>query len=268
MIRRSMLHDTRRPAVAGQFYPDDPVELRAMVEGYLANAEEFGAPPKALIAPHAGFVYSGPIAGSAFRQLAPLREKITRVVIAGPTHRIPFRGIAVCSSKRYATPLGEVPVDEEAQANILGMPGVVTFDPAHEKEHSIETHLPFLQLALEKFSIVPLVIGDADPADIAAVFEALWGGSETLLCVSSDLSHFLSYAAARKLDTATSHAIEQLRPEAIGSDQACGRLPVQALLLCAKQHGLTALTLDQRSSGDTAGTRDEVVGYGAYSFGE
>lgn len=262
------MQEVRRAAVAGKFYPADPAELRDMVLGFIADASESGPPPKALVAPHAGFIYSGPIAGTAFRQLAKLRGKITRVVIAGPTHYIPFRGIAICSARRFSTPLGEVPVDEDALGKIFGLPGVVAFDPAHEREHSLETHLPFLQLVLDKFSIVPLVIGDTEPADIAAVFETLWGGPETLICVSSDLSHFLTYASARKLDTATSHAIEQLRPEGVGYDQACGRLPVQALLMCAKKHGLKARTLDQRSSGDTAGPRDEVVGYGAYSFGE
>ncbi len=266
MLRRSIFKDVRLPAVAGQFYPDDPVELRDMVTTFISDAEQTGPTPKAIIAPHAGFIYSGPIAGTAFRQLAPLRGKISRVVIAGPTHYVPFRGIAVSSAKKFATPLGEVAVDEDAQSRILGMPGVTAFDMAHEREHSLETHLPFLQLALETFSIVPLVIGDADPAEIANVFDALWGGAETLFAISSDLSHYLSYAAAKKLDAATSRAIETLKPEDIGHDQACGRLPIQGLLICAKKHGLTARTLDQRSSGDTAGPKDRVVGYGAYVF--
>lgn len=268
MLRRSMLQDVRRPAVAGLFYPSDPAELRDMVTTFVRDAPESGPVPKALIAPHAGFAYSGPIAGTAFRQLAPRRNVITRVVLAGPTHRVPFRGIALCSAKKFATPLGEVPVDEDAQARIAARPGVVPFDLAHAKEHSLETHLPFLQLALDHFAIVPFVIGDADPADIAGVFEDLWGGPETLFSISSDLSHYLGYDAARRLDAVTSRAIEQLRPEDIGYDQACGRLPIQALLMCARRHGLTAHTLDQRSSGDTAGSRDEVVGYGAYVFSE
>jgi len=268
MLRRAMLQDVRRPAVAGMFYPSDPAELRDMVTTFFRDADDSGPAPKALIAPHAGFEYSGPVAGTAFRQLAPLRGTITRVVMAGPTHRVPFRGIALCSAKRFATPLGEVPVDEDAQASISGMPGVIPFDMAHEKEHSLETHLPFLQLALDQFSIVPLVIGDTDPREIAAVFEALWGGPETLFAISSDLSHYMSYNAARKLDTSTSQAIENLRPEDIGYDQACGRLPIQGLLMCAKKHGLKARTLDQRSSGDTAGPKDQVVGYGAYVFSE
>ena len=266
MIRRSMLQDVRRPAVAGMFYPSDPDELREMVGTFIGNAEQTGPPPKALIAPHAGFVYSGPIAGTAFRQLAPLRGKITRVVMVGPTHHIPFRGIAVCSSKYFSTPLGNVPVDEDATVQISMLPGVVPFDLAHEKEHSLETHLPFLQLALDKFSIVPLVIGDAEVKEIAAVFEALWGGPETLFAISSDLSHYRNYNAAKKFDAATSRAIENLQPDEIGYDQACGRLPIQALLMCAKKHGLAARTLDQRSSGDTAGPKDQVVGYGAYVF--
>lgn len=266
MLRRAMLQDVRRPAVAGMFYPKDPVVLRDMVTTFLDASKESGPPPKALIAPHAGFEYSGPIAGTAFRELAPLRGTISRVVMAGPSHRVPFRGIALCSARRFATPLGEVPVDEDAQATISMLPGVIAFDLAHEKEHSLETHLPFLQLVLDRFSIVPLVIGDADAREIAEVFETLWGGPETLFAISSDLSHYLAYGAAKKLDAATSRAIEQLKPEDIGYDQACGRLPIQGLLLCAQKHGLSARTLDQRSSGDTTGPRDQVVGYGAYVF--
>lgn len=261
-----MQQEVRRPAVAGLFYPADPIELRDMVGSFLATSTLVDRSPKALVAPHAGFEYSGPVAGSAFRQLAPLRGTVTRVVMAGPTHRIPFRGIAVSSARRFATPLGEVPIDEDAQAHILSLEGVMAFEPAHAQEHSLETHLPFLQLALEHFSIVPLVIGDSSPDDIARVFDTLWGGAETLIVVSSDLSHYLPYAEARRLDTATSHAIEALEPNAIRPDQACGRLPLQALLLCARKHGLKAITLDQRNSGDTAGPKEQVVGYGAYAF--
>ena len=261
-----MQQDVRKAAVAGRFYPAEPDALSQMVDGFLAAAHSHGRAPKALIAPHAGFEYSGPIAGSAFRCLEPARGSIRRVVLAGPTHWIPFRGIAVSSARRFATPLGEVPVDEDAQATILGMPGVVAFDPAHTQEHSLETHLPFLQRTLENFSIIPLVTGDVSAAEIAAVFDALWGGPETLIVVSSDLSHYLAYEDARRLDTATSQAIASLAPERIRPDQACGRLPVQGLLHCAKKHGLKAVTLDQRNSGDTAGPRNEVVGYGAYAF--
>jgi AmmeMemoRadiSam system protein B len=266
MLRRSIIGEVRQPAVAGLFYPEQPAALRGMVQGFLQDADEPQRTPKALIAPHAGFEYSGAIAGTAFRQLAAARDTIVRVVLAGPSHRVPFQGIALCSARRFATPLGEVPVDEEAQARIAGHPDVVALDVAHQEEHSLETHLPFLQLALGRFAIVPLVLGDTSPRDVARVFETLWGGPETLICVSSDLSHYLSYDEARRRDTETSRAIERLDPESIDHDQACGRTAIQALLLCAKKHGLKAITLDQRNSGDTAGPKDRVVGYGAYAF--
>ena len=266
MLRRSLIGEVRQPAVAGLFYPEQPAALRGMVEGFLQDRDQPQRTPKALIAPHAGFEYSGPIAGAAFRQLAAARDTITRVILAGPTHRVPFHGIALSSARRFATPLGEVPVDEDAQARITGYPEVVALDIAHTEEHSLETHLPFLQLALARFAIVPLVLGDVTPRDVARVFEALWGGPETLLCISSDLSHYLSYEQAQVSDAAASRAIEALSPDALDDDQACGRTAIQALLICAKKHGLAAVTLDQRNSGDTAGTRDRVVGYGAYAF--
>ncbi len=266
MYRRSLIGEVRQPAVAGLFYPEQPAALRGMVQGFLQDNDQPQRAPKALIAPHAGFIYSGPIAGTAFRQLAPARDTITRVVLAGPTHRVPFHGIALCSARRFATPLGEVPVDEDAQARIAGFPDVVALDIAHAEEHSLETHLPFLQLALTRFAIVPLVLGDVEPAAVTRVFEALWGGPETLFCISSDLSHYLPYERARQVDTATSRAIEELDGAAIEPDQACGCTAIQALLLCARKHQLKGITLDQRSSGDTAGPRDKVVGYGAYAF--
>ena len=266
MIRRSMIGEVRQPAVAGLFYPEQPKALLGMVEAFLQGTDAPERAPKALIAPHAGFEYSGAVAGAAFRQLAAARATVTRVILAGPTHRVPFQGIALCSARRFATPLGEVPVDEDAQARIAGYPEVVALDIAHADEHSLETHLPFLQLALARFSIVPLVVGDTDPRHLARVFEALWGGPETLLCISSDLSHYLSYDAAQASDAAATRAIEALAPDALAWDQACGCIPIQALLMCAKKHGLKAATLDQRNSGDTAGPKDRVVGYGAYAF--
>jgi len=248
------------------FYPAEARELHRLVQEYLGAAHLVGPPPKAVIAPHAGYVYSGPIAGSAFLQLTPLKERIRRVIMAGPSHRVPFSGIAVPSTRFFATPLGIVPVDHEAVESLRDFPYVVSMDAAHAQEHSLEVHLPFLQEVLEEFSIVPLVVGDASPREVAAVLERLWGGPETLVAVSSDLSHYHDYDTARQMDQATSHAIEALRSQDIRADNACGRLPILGLLELARAHGLKARTLDLRSSGDTAGPRDEVVGYGAYAF--
>ena len=256
----------RPPAVAGLFYPGDAATLRASVVEYLAATQAAGAPPKAIIAPHAGYVYSGPIAAAAYARLSPARETITRVVLLGPAHRVAFEGLAVPDADAFTTPLGSVPLDREAIERITALPQVRTFDAAHAQEHSLEVHLPFLQEVLGDFRLVPLVAGDATAEEVGEVLDALWGGPETLIVISSDLSHYHDYDSARRLDRATSQAIETLRPQDIGYDQACGRIPVNGLLVVAKRRGLHATTLDLRNSGDTAGSRDRVVGYGAWVF--
>jgi AmmeMemoRadiSam system protein B len=256
----------RRPAVAGAFYPDDPAELSAAVDGYLAGAPGGGEAPKALIAPHAGYVYSGPIAGSAYAALRTLRERIERVLLIGPAHRVALRGLAASGADAFSTPLGDVPVDRAAVDAACALPQVTQLEQAHALEHSLEVHLPFLQRALSRFSLVPLVAGDASADEVAQVLELLWGGAETLIVISSDLSHYYDYETARRLDGATTRAIEALDPAGLSGESACGRVPIRGLLVAARHHGLRAHTLDVRSSGDTAGTRDQVVGYGAYAF--
>jgi AmmeMemoRadiSam system protein B len=270
----------RRPAVAGLFYPGDAETLRDQVTELLASASARGpqtvdgqAPGngaqrevKALIAPHAGYVYSGPIAASAYARLTR-PEAIRRVVLLGPAHRLPFRGIAYPGATGFATPLGTVPVDRDALAAIADLPGVQPLDMAFDGEHCLEVQLPFLQARLADFGIVPLLVGDATDAEVAAVLERLWDGPETLIVISSDLSHYLDYDNARAIDSRTSEAICALRPEAIATRQACGRHPIGGLLTAARRHHLHAAQLDLRNSGDTAGPRDRVVGYGAYAFG-
>lgn len=259
----------RRPAVAGAFYPSNAKELDASVQLYLTRAGEAEGPvPKAIIAPHAGYIYSGPVAASAYARLVPAKNKITRVILLGPCHRVPVRGLATSSADAFATPLGVVPIDKDARDRALTLPQVKIFDATHAGEHSLEVHLPFLQVVLRNFKVVPLVAGDASPDEVAEVIEHLWGGSETLIVVSSDLTHYLEYSTAQRIDTATCRAIESLSPEAIGRDQACGRVPVRGLLTVAKRRGMTVTTLDLRNSGDTAGSKDRVVGYGSWMFVE
>jgi AmmeMemoRadiSam system protein B len=259
---------SRPPAVAGAFYPDNPAELAAAVDGYMdeAGAAEPGPAPKALIVPHAGYVYSGPIAGSAYCRVRELRGRIERVVLAGPAHRVRVRSVAASSADAFRTPLGDVPVDREAIAELLKLSQVELLDRAHAPEHCLEVQLPFLQRALETFSLVPLLVGDATFEEVAEVLEALWGGSETLILISSDLSHYFDSETARRLDANTTRAIEGLEPRELGSESACGRVPIGGLLLAAERRGLHVRTLDLRNSGDTAGPRDQVVGYGAYSL--
>ncbi len=258
----------RQPAVAGSFYPDDPEELDRAVQLCLdAAATEASEPaPKAVIAPHAGYGYSGPVAGSVYARVARAAKTIKRVVLLGPAHRVPLEGLAASSAESFLTPLGAVPLDREAIERILPLPQVQLLDAAHASEHSLEVQLPFLQRVLGDFSLVPLAVGDASPEEVAEVLEELWGGAETLILISSDLSHYHDYQTARGLDADTTHAIEELAPERLGVESACGRVVVQGLLVVAKRRGLRARSVDLRNSGDTAGPRDRVVGYGAYVF--
>jgi AmmeMemoRadiSam system protein B len=259
---------TRRPAVAGLFYPDDPEQLRARVETLLAGvrSDPTAATPKAVIAPHAGYVYSGPVAASAYALLRPLRGAVRRVVLIGPSHRVPLRGLAAPAAGGFATPLGEVVLDTDALALALALPQVRVGDAAHAREHSLEVQLPFLQCVLGEFALVPLVAGDASDEEVAGVLEALWGGDETRIVISSDLSHYLPYDRAREHDARTTRAIEALDPAGLDWESACGRVPIGGLLRLAQRRGLACRTLDVRNSGDTAGDRAQVVGYGAWAF--
>lgn len=255
----------RHPAVAGLFYPADPRALRETVADFLAAAPAVAtSAPKAIIVPHAGYVYSGPVAAAAYACLRPVRGRVTRVVLLGPSHRVSFDGLALTGADSYMTPLGCVPIDAEAAAKLADLPQVRVLDAAHAQEHSLEVQLPFLQEVLGEFVLVPLVVGEATPKEVGEVLERLWGGPETLIVISSDLSHYHDYATAQTRDRATARAIEALRYEDIGYEDACGRNPVNGLLYVARRRGLHVRTVDLRNSGDTAGARDRVVGYGAY----
>ncbi len=242
----------REAAVAGLFYPDDPLLLQQQVEGFLASETPAAIPqPKALVVPHAGYIYSGPVAASAYALLPPWRDSINRVVLLGPAHRLAFEGIAASSAQYFTTPLGMVRIDQDAMDRILTKPQVRVLDEAHRNEHSLEVQLPFLQTVLNKdIGLVPLLVGDADPREVADVIEILWDGPETLILISSDLSHYHDYSTAQHLDQATSMAIEQLNPDAIDYPQACGRTPLNALLYVARRHKLQTRVLDVRNSGD------------------
>lgn len=258
---------TRPAAVAGSFYPADAKQLHTLVHSLLREVQGVaGRCPKAIIAPHAGYIYSGAIAASVYARVALGRDTIRRVVLFGPAHRVGFHGMALSSADDFATPLGVIPLDRSAIANLQSLPGVQFLDKAHALEHSLEVQLPFLQEVLYDFSLVPIVVGEASAEVVAKVIEELWGGAETLVVISSDLSHYQDYVTAKEQDLATSQAIITLQPDAIEYRDACGRLPIIALLLVAKKLGLTVTPYDLRNSGDTAGDRDRVVGYGAYGF--
>ncbi len=262
------MRNVRPPAVAGLFYPTDPATLRRQVAGHLAGVTPRGAGTarvKAVIAPHAGYVYSGPTAGFAFAQLAAEAATIRRIVLLGPAHRVALDGIGLPGCDGFATPLGDVPVAAEAARRVAGLPRVTTSPAAHESEHSLEVELPFLQLLLDEFELLPLVVGDARGEEVAAVLEAVWGGPETRIVISSDLSHYLPYERARAIDDETARAIVALEAP-LERGRACGALPIDGLLVAARRRGLTARLLDLRNSGDTAGDRHRVVGYGAFDF--
>jgi MEMO1 family protein len=259
----------RPPAVAGRFYPAEAGRLRQAVDGFLGAAQCPVRPAlKAVVAPHAGYPYSGPIAGTAFRSIVKSARPIRRVVLLGPSHHVAFDGLALCEAKAWATPLGEVSVDEEWVDRVRSHPAVKLREDAHRIEHCLEVELPFLQQTLGVFKLVPLVVGDASDEAVRQVLDLLWGGPETCLVVSSDLSHYYDYATANELDRATAAAIEELRPADIGPEHACGRIPIRGLLRAARERGLRAETVDLRNSGDTAGQPDSVVGYGAFVFTE
>jgi AmmeMemoRadiSam system protein B len=255
--------------VAGLFYPEAPSVLGAQVRGYLelaGQAPPTAPRPKALIVPHAGYVYSGTIAAAAYARLAGL-DGIRRVVLIGPAHRVPLRGLATPSVDAFATPLGEIEVDRAAVTRALDLPQVSESDRAHALEHSLEVQLPFLQLLLGTFRVVPLAVGDATASEVAEVIELLWGGPETLIVISSDLSHYHTYGEARAIDEVSAQTVLSLSPT-LGYEQACGALPINGLLTVARSRALHAELLDLRNSGDTAGDKFRVVGYASFVFSE
>ncbi len=260
------MESVREPAVAGTFYPNDPMALSTQISSYL-EGDTGDRCPKALIAPHAGYIYSGPVAGSIYRRISSARERIRRVVLLGPSHRVAFRGMAVPSSTHFRTPLGDIPLDTAAVTELCHLGAVTVMDEAHEQEHSLEVHLPFLQQVIDDFRLIPVVVGDVTPEEVAGLLDRLWGGDETLIVISSDLSHYDSYENAKIIDARTNTKILNLDATLQGKE-ACGCRPVNGLLKYARQRGFSIQTIDVRNSGDTAGTRDRVVGYGAWELTE
>lgn len=264
------VRNVRPAAVAGLFYPGVASELSGEVASMLRVAHDASVPaavPKAIIAPHAGYIYSGPIAASVYVLLSPAAHSIHRVILLGPTHRVGVNGLALPGVSHFSTPLGAIEIDREAAAALADLPQVVIANPPHAQEHSLEVQLPFLQSVLPHFRLLPLAVGHASAEAVAEVLDRLWGGPETLIVVSSDLSHYLPYAAAQETDSHTADRIVACDPS-INHDEACGATPVNGLLLAARRHGLKASLIDLRNSGDTAGDRSRVVGYGGFAFSE
>ena len=265
MPRSIQTKTVRPPEVAGTFYPGNAGACADVVARCIAEARPTGLfKAKAVVAPHAGYVFSGPIAGTAFASLANRRAEIRRVVLIGPAHRVAYRGLATTSADEWATPLGSVPVDWASMRKLLSLPDMRVSDSVFVREHSLEVHLPFLQQALDDFTIVPILVGEASHAEVERALKLVWGGPETLISISSDLSHFLDYEAARRLDARTSGQMEILQAERIGAENACGHLALLGALRRARDLDLRVTALDVRNSGDTQGGRDRVVGYGAF----
>jgi len=261
-----LFHKVRQPAFAGMFYPGNPIELASMVRGFISDASPVAieAPAKAFVLPHAGYIFSGAVAGTGYRVMEQERAVIRRIILLGPSHRMAFRGLALSAANSFATPLGEVSVDETSMSKVLDLPGVKVLEEAHTREHGLEVHLPFLQTALNQFTVVPLVVGEASEKEVSAVLEALWGGAETRIVISSDLSHYHDHTTAQQLDQQTAEDILTLRP--VQTSQACGAHALNGLLHSARTHSLRPRVLDLRNSGDTAGDKSRVVGYGAFTF--
>ena len=259
----------RPPAVADMFYPGNPRELQTSIGKMLEGASPVDRQPKAIIAPHAGYIYSGDIAARAYGALFPYRDIITRVVLLGPSHRVPFRGIAASSADYFRTPLGDIPLDTESARTLVQQFEFVDYlDVAHQDEHSLEVHLPFLQMAVGDFELLPLVVGEATADEVDAVLESVWGGAETLIVISSDLSHYHNDTTAKRLDRDTAHAIETLDVHGLDTDHACGAYPLRGLLEAARKHQMEPLTVAMGNSGPVSGDYDRVVGYGAWMFFE
>lgn len=263
------MHSIRPSAIAGTFYPYPKQVLAEEVSAMLDAAKPAtrAVAPKAIIVPHAGYIYSGPVAASAYARLAAVRDTIRRVVLLGPVHRVAVRGLALPGVDAFETPLGEIALDQSAIASIAGLPQVVVSSAAHAMEHSLEVQLPFLQSVLDDFKLVPLAVGDATAEEVAEVLDRLWGGAETLIVISSDLSHFLPYRVAKSVDQQTVQNILDLRGP-LTHEQACGGTPINGFMLSVKRHQLRPQLLDLRNSGDTAGDKSRVVGYAAFAFME
>jgi MEMO1 family protein len=257
---------TRRAAVAGRFYPADPRQLAADVDGMLAAVARAAPPgPVGIIAPHAGYRYSGPIAATAYRHLALRQDAVRRVLLLGPDHFTGLPGMAVPSSAAFATPLGDIPLDSAACALTASLPDVVVSDTRHAREHSLEVHLPFLQRSLyPDIPVIPVLVGLAAPSRVAHVIDMLWQDDSTTVVLSTDLSHYHDHATACRLDRRTADAIVRADPAAIGEGDACGRFPLRGLLELARRRKLRVQLLDLRTSADTAGDPSRVVGYGAF----
>ena len=260
---------TRPPAFAGMFYSDKPQELAAAVKAYVAQATLVVTPkpPKAVVAPHAGYIYSGPIAGTAYAALAARGGQVERVILLGPSHRVAFGGVATSGARVFETPIGPVAVDRDAVAELVRTGLAREFEPAHENEHSLEVQLPFLKQLFPGARVVPLLAGDDDWNVAKRILAKLWGGDETVIVVSSDLSHYHDYATAKKIDAGTAQSMQNLAAGQVDHEQACGATGVNALLALVADKGLACTTLDLRNSGDTAGPKNRVVGYGAFAVG-
>lgn len=260
----------RPAAVAGTFYPREPGALGTEVDTLLGGAEHAEMPcavPKALIVPHAGYIYSGAVAGRAFGMLTPARGSVSRVVVLGPVHRVPVRGLALPGVSGFDTPLGRIPIDMQGVTALAGLPQVVTSPAAHELEHSLEVQLPFLQRVLGSFMLVPLAVGDASVTEVAEVIERLWGGQETVVLVSTDLSHYHHYDEAKRIDGATLARIESFATD-INHGEACGATPLNGLLRVARAKGLSIRLIGACNSGDTSGESSRVVGYASFALYE
>jgi len=261
---------SRQASVAGSFYPKNPAQLKKTLTN-LFNANEdlnidFQTPVKAIIAPHAGYIYSGPIAAKAYSLVSTCIKGKNKITIIGPSHFVPFNGIALSTAEFFETPLGKIKVDHHAYELINRIPEVIYLDEAHAREHSIEVHLPFIQYLKKDVRIIPLAVGQTSYQKVAKVLEKFCEEKDNLIIISSDLSHYHAYGYAQKYDLQTALKIENYKCSQLGPNEACGYLAIAGLLKMAKDRKYKIKRIDLCNSGDTSGSKDTVVGYGSWFF--
>ena len=259
------INPVREAAVAGIFYPADVYQLKNDINGYLQHiTDNNSGKPKILITPHAGYKYSAQVAASAFAKLRPFKDKIKKVFLLGPSHRVYVNGVALPKEKSFKTPLGIIKVDSDIVEQISKTKPFKFKSTAHKNEHSLEVSLPFLQVVLGNFEIIPMLYGEANPHEIAQTIQPYLERDDSILIVSADLSHYLDYSTAKKVDEQTANNIKE--GKTVDHHQSCGATAINTALIMAQNFGLVPQMLNMANSGDVIGDKDSVVGYGAWSF--
>ncbi len=250
--------------VAGQFYPKERAQLIEMIENFSSSEREIIYKPKAIIVPHAGFIYSGDIAAKAYKALIPLVDNYKKIILLSPAHRKSVTGVAYHNARKFACPIGDIPVNAELLSILKTNDSVYNDDEAFNFEHGLETHFPFISYIFRDISFLPLIVGNIDTQKLSDIFNLFWQADDILFIISSDLSHFHNYEICKTLDHETTQHIINLNYEKINHDAACGYYPLCGALKLAKDNNQKCYLLSLKNSGDSIGDKDSVVGYGSF----